>query len=272
MGKAAKQAIVVNKLLLIALVIAAVIIGGAMILARNAADNEPQGPEFGFENNQVVVEGVYQSCAAGDRCIVVDTHCGFCCKYTAINARYEPAYNASFDKNCKHFSGQYCHCFDLSSYPSCVDGKCQLVPWPDQKSPAPKPAQTQRSTPASTSPPEWTRSPPVEPEQPEAPIEPESEPTPYMAPEPMPDISEPVAPVTPEPAPSSVPAPIPEPTYQQAPQPVTPEPSPQDDSASDDLFAPLPDEMPATLPGQNDGFGSGYDNDPLNRPLPTGNR
>ena len=71
------------------------------------------------------------ACSGNDRCIVVDTHCGFCCDFVAINARHEQAFDNKFSKNCSRYKGEQCECFDLSSYPSCIEGECRLVPWPD---------------------------------------------------------------------------------------------------------------------------------------------
>ncbi|MCB9996446.1 MAG: hypothetical protein H6869_08440 [Rhodospirillales bacterium] len=103
-------------------------IGGAVFYAKK----EPAQPEYvHLETDHLVVDAVYQACAEGDRCIVVDSHCGFCCQYTTINARYEKEYDAAFDKNCGKYTGSICRCSDLSTYPSCVEGRCQLIKWPD---------------------------------------------------------------------------------------------------------------------------------------------
>ncbi len=75
------------------------------------------------------------ACAEGDQCIVVDTDCGFCCDYVAINARYEEAHDTAFNRRCGRYDGEFCNCFDLASYPACIAGTCQLVKWPDERSP-----------------------------------------------------------------------------------------------------------------------------------------
>lgn len=81
---------------------------------------------------QVVIADFMQACGEKDRCIVVDTTCSFCCKYVAINAAQEALFNKMFDQNCSQYTGASCECFDLSSYPRCVNGKCQLVKWDDE--------------------------------------------------------------------------------------------------------------------------------------------
>lgn len=123
-----------NLFLKLAVLVAIIILGGAIFYAQKenppAAPGE-ETPKFLFSGVQIVVQDVYKTCAEGDRCIVVDTHCGFCCQYEAINARFEDDYNQSFDRHCRRYNEGYCECFDLSSYPSCIEGKCQLVAWPE---------------------------------------------------------------------------------------------------------------------------------------------
>lgn len=68
-------------------------------------------------------------CIGNEQCIVVDTTCSFCCKYVAINQKYEEAFNQRFDQNCAGYGGQTCKCFDLGSFPKCVSGKCKMIEW-----------------------------------------------------------------------------------------------------------------------------------------------
>ncbi len=176
---------------------------------------EPSAPvtpsQISFDGEDVVVGELYQSCAEGDRCIVVDTNCGFCCHYTAINARYEKEFNDGFDKSCGKYKGAMCSCFDLSSYPSCVAGKCQLVQWPAEMSDAPRPEPRQETPPQRVIPavPERQQAQPA-PLQRQTP--PSSSPVPQTWPEPSEDLGTP---------------------FDDAP------------ASRDDLYAPLPEQMPS---------------------------
>lgn len=123
-----------NIFLLAACALALFIVGGAIMVAKNGHDPAQQettpAPSMPFDGEKLVPGDSYNLCAEGDHCIVVDTHCGFCCQYAAINAAKEQDFNTAFDRSCRKYTGTSCQCFDLSSYPSCVDGRCQMVPWP----------------------------------------------------------------------------------------------------------------------------------------------
>lgn len=114
-----------NNFLIISVILAILILGGAIAYVK--ISQNPTAAIAVAENIDIV------SCASGGQCIVVDTNCGFCCDYKAINARHELSFNQSFDEKCSRYDGEFCKCFDLSSYPSCIEGKCQLVKWPDEK-------------------------------------------------------------------------------------------------------------------------------------------
>lgn len=120
-----------NIFLIASVVIAVLMLGGAVLYARMGGQAPAISP--GFTGEEIAVPESEQACAPGDRCIVVDTHCGFCCKYVALNGQHEQAFNTAFDRDCSRYKGQSCSCHDLSSYPSCVEGKCRLVKWPDEK-------------------------------------------------------------------------------------------------------------------------------------------
>lgn len=244
--------------LVLAVVLAALIIGGAVLFAtRKSDDGQPSAPPpVEFTGEKVVLDETYQSCAEGERCIVVDTHCGFCCDYAAVNAAQEQAFNRIFDKNCRRYSGSFCSCFDLSSYPACVEGKCQLVQWPEN-------AARRPATPAAPPQTEAEMLPPVV-------VSPPPGVLPSPAPSPLPPVAAPVAPPPPQPLaeepvmeePAMEEPVAEEPVYQEEP------PAQEEEQASpppdDSLFAPLPDTLPDDLRPQPD------PGDPLNKPLPRG--
>ena len=122
--------------LILAIAAAGLIIAGAILYVSVAPGGQtiiPVPAALQPFSEQVLIPETMQDCAKGDRCIVVDTTCSFCCKYTPINAIHEQAFNQMFDKNCQAYKGQMCTCFDLSSYPSCVNGKCVMVKFEEQK-------------------------------------------------------------------------------------------------------------------------------------------
>jgi len=249
-----------NKFLLIAIVLAVLMVGGAIMLAGKQAtptgETAAKAPPVQFNGEQALPDESFQTCAPGDSCIVVDTHCGFCCKYIAINARNEQAFNQGFDKSCRKYTGSSCQCFDLSSYPSCVEGKCQLVPWPDQKAKAPpRTEQPSESLPAPA--------PVAEPPAP-APVPAPAALPPATMPEEPAVSAEPVVPEEPEIPQETAPAPsvMEEPVFEE---PGFSEPGfdqPAEAPPEEDLYAPLPDTMP-TMPRRQS-------SDPLNEPLPSG--
>ena len=126
-----------DKLLIFSIVLAALIVAGTIIFVslKNQGMLPAAAPALTPYSEQVIVQSSLQACQKGDTCIVVDTTCSFCCKYTAINAKLEKVFNELFDSSCSGYGGAMCQCFDLGSYPSCVNGKCQLVKWEDEKKP-----------------------------------------------------------------------------------------------------------------------------------------
>lgn len=130
-------------ILILAILAGAAMIAGALIYTRGPQGGgthtsaSPSWPTPHPLAEQLTVPGDMTSCATGESCIVVDTTCSFCCKYVAINAKAEQSFNAMFDQSCARYSGTTCECFDLGSYPKCVEGKCSLVKWEDEKKETP---------------------------------------------------------------------------------------------------------------------------------------
>lgn len=198
-----------QKLLIVAVVLALLIIGGAVMFVKSNNSGTSAGGQTAH-GDQVTVDNAMTACTPKDRCIIVDTKCSFCCNYVAINSKSEVLYNQMFDQTCKQYSGAYCECSDLSSYPSCVNGTCQMVKWSENK--------------ALKAPPATTAAPPVT-----------TAPVPAPAP----------ADVTTAPAPA---APTPDvPAYVPPSEPVADAfgeselPEEQSAPPADDLYAPIPD-------------------------------
>lgn len=123
-----------NKLLTFSILIAAVMISGAVAWSNlRGTPVVPALTPLGPYDEQIIVSEEMQACAQGDKCIVVDTTCSFCCKYVAVNAKHEQDFNKMFDGSCSRYNGAMCECFDLSSFPSCIDGKCQLMKWDEDE-------------------------------------------------------------------------------------------------------------------------------------------
>ncbi len=224
-----------QKLLIVSIIAALLILGGAVAFVkyRNAGPSSaPAAPQ----SDHVTIEEALTTCTEQDQCIVVDTTCSFCCKYAAINSKNEALFNQLFDQTCKKYSGTYCECHDLGSYPSCVNGKCQMVNWSENKA---------------------LKVPPV----------PGSTPVPAPSPAPTPVAPAVAEPVTPAPAPEVVPAPATEPIAgpvpeaapeafgEEEPAPLAEEPAPEAPPEAapvpDDLYEPLPDSYP--LPTEENG-------------------
>lgn len=118
-------------LVILSVLIGSIIVAGAVVYATlQAQQSAPQVPLTAY-SEQVLVPETMQRCSESDQCIVVDTTCSFCCKYLAVNAAHEKLFNQMFDQSCAPYKGPMCECFDLSSYPKCVDGFCQLVKFDD---------------------------------------------------------------------------------------------------------------------------------------------
>lgn len=128
-----------NNILIITVVLAALIIGAAITYAVTGARQSPAPSAQALQTQtlaeQVIVPAVMQKCNQGDRCVVVDTTCSFCCKYVPINAAHEKLFDELFTDHCTGFSGTTCECFDLSSYPKCIDGQCTMVKFEEQAAP-----------------------------------------------------------------------------------------------------------------------------------------
>lgn len=129
-------------LILIAAVCAALaLVAGAVLYAGMAARQGAAPPSMSMSTSAqtqgaegtLAVPAALSACGGKDACIVVDSHCGLCCQYVAINAAQEKAFSTLFDKGCAGYGGRTCDCFDLDAYPSCVGGACTLVKWPNGK-------------------------------------------------------------------------------------------------------------------------------------------
>lgn len=143
-----------QKLLIISVVAALLILGGAIAFVKfKPTVLSPAAPIT--QDTQIAIQDAMSTCTTKEQCIVVDTTCSFCCKYVAINTQSEELFNQLFDQTCKNYNQSYCECHDLSSYPSCVDGKCQMVKWSENKPlkippvPAPAPLPVPAPTPAT---------------------------------------------------------------------------------------------------------------------------
>jgi len=237
-----------NKILIVAVLGALLIIGGAVMFVKSGGNvpGSSDTPAMEFSGESVIVTEYYQSCADNDRCIVIDSHCGFCCDYTTINARFENDFDQAFNKSCRRFTGSYCNCFDLSSYPSCVEGKCQLIDWPDDSVIRP-PANDAPQRP-----------------QPAPPVTQTEQPAPFQPPAPDPVTSQPAILAPSQEA--NTPEPEAQPTIQQPPIDRGFDTLQESNGLERDesLFAPLPESLPENTPRAIPL------DDPLNRPLPSG--
>lgn len=146
-----------QKSLIISIIVALLILGGAVVFVKFKTAAPSAAAPSGAQAEQVAIDDAMAACTDKDQCIIVDTKCSFCCDYQAINANSEAIYNKLFDKTCKNYSGTYCQCHDLTSYPSCIQGKCQMVKWSENKPiktpPAPAGTQPPARQPPATQPP-----------------------------------------------------------------------------------------------------------------------
>lgn len=238
-----------QKLLIISVVAALLIVAGAIFFVKSRNSTSTDLPVTTINGDQIVIDEIMASCKSNDQCIVVDTKCSFCCDYVAINAKSEVLFNQMFDMACKKYKGTYCDCHDLTSYPTCVSGKCQMVKWSENKTlKAPPPPQAQKQTAPVT---------PVQQQAPQA-----QTPIPQPAPQAAPPQEQKQTVPTLTPAPRAIPAPV------APPQPATPvqqTPAPASDAfgedevapveqappADDDLFAPLPKTFTPQTEGQD---------------------
>lgn len=126
-----------NKLLIITVIFAVLILGTAITYAlvlgkQGQPDSAAPALQSKAMGEQVIIPDSLTRCQTGDTCVVVDTTCSFCCKYVAINAAHEKLFDDMFNDSCTGFKGSMCECFDLSSYPKCIDGTCAMVKFTDQ--------------------------------------------------------------------------------------------------------------------------------------------
>lgn len=125
-----------NKLLIITVLFAVLILGAAityaLVIGKQGQPENAPALQSQAMAEQVIVPDSLTKCNTGDNCVVVDTTCSFCCKYVAINAAHEALFDEMFNDSCTGFKGSMCECFDLSSYPKCINGQCTMVKFADQ--------------------------------------------------------------------------------------------------------------------------------------------
>jgi hypothetical protein len=124
MSKKGPDIILTASILIGALIVAAAV--AFVIVKRGAAPHSALPPPPG---GIVAAQAAMQECTAGDACIMIDSSCGMCCKFIAINAKAEASYAKIFGDSCANFTGNTCSCTEVDSYPACINGKCVLVPW-----------------------------------------------------------------------------------------------------------------------------------------------
>ena len=122
-----------NNFTIFAVVIGVGLIAVALVYSK-FSDSLSAGPPASY-NKEIVLPEDITDCAKGQSCIVVETSCDFSCEYVAINSLFEHEFDLVFNQHCSRYKGKMRNCFDLSSYPSCVEEKCILVKWPDVKWP-----------------------------------------------------------------------------------------------------------------------------------------
>lgn len=117
--------------IIVLLIIAGIALGTLLSDSDKKPAQQKAPPGFSRDGNIVTVPKDMSDCSEGEYCIVVDRHCGLCCDFIAINSTQEIIFDKGFTASCKGHSGEMCQCYDLSSYPSCVKEKCEMVEWPE---------------------------------------------------------------------------------------------------------------------------------------------
>ncbi len=122
---------------ILSMFVAGLLVGGIILYVQLVLMG--QNPDNSFTEERIVkitkseqeltIPKQMTECMGDDQCIAVDTTCSFCCKYLAINGKYEAAFNQRFDQSCSRYKGNTCECFDLNSYPKCIEQRCQLIEW-----------------------------------------------------------------------------------------------------------------------------------------------
>lgn len=250
-----------QKLMTIAIMVAALILSGAIAYVQLSQS----GLTGDNETDTVTIEQGLRSCTQDDQCIVVDTKCSFCCNYAAINSKFEPFFNQLFDQTCKTYRGAYCECHDLSSYPACISGLCEMVKWSAQKPALPGTPQTITPPPAASAPtpaPASTTPSASVPEQPYPATSP-----PVMIDEDLPPLHQPIDEERPTPLPEVTPEPhdafggeafeddafedntYPDQSFTDEDSSALPNQEPEAPATQDDdLFAPLPQSYTPAVP------------------------
>lgn len=140
-----------NDYLILSIFVAGLLVGGIILYAQlvwlpnpnqTASDTMAQQQQIAASQTvpsntksaqagDVSVPNNMTNCKVQDDCIAVDTTCGYCCNYRAINSTFEAAYNQRFAKSCANYKGSTCKCYDMETYPTCINRTCRLVKWPD---------------------------------------------------------------------------------------------------------------------------------------------
>lgn len=139
-----------GKYTILSIFVAGLLVGGIILYVQlvvwphyNSGQNamSAEAANMVVMREQVQIPADMTECNVNDSCVVVDTTCSFCCKYVAINSNFEQQFNQKFDQSCARYEGGSCECFDLSTYPKCINRKCRLVEWSDNSNDINRPIQ-----------------------------------------------------------------------------------------------------------------------------------
>lgn len=117
-----------SQFILIATVIGAVLIIAAAVGFAVLKNGGAGGTPAQALSTEFPTPDLFSHCAPGDQCMVVDTSCSFCCKYTVINQTFESNFNEAFDAYCTQgVPAQSCACDGPEGYPACREGRCVML-------------------------------------------------------------------------------------------------------------------------------------------------
>ena len=77
-----------------------------------------------FEIDQVQVRPYMQKCNVDKSCMLVETSCGNCCDYQAINRQYKQSFQSKYDKICDDYEGAVCDCVAMVTSATCLNQVC----------------------------------------------------------------------------------------------------------------------------------------------------
>lgn len=75
---------------------------------------------------EVEIIGVWQKCEKDADCEVVDSSCGNCCQYGAVNKGLVKIFTDRKEKECKGWKGGVCECYNVRSKPACINKRCTV--------------------------------------------------------------------------------------------------------------------------------------------------